>query len=231
MPKIGITERGDAGLDFSWINKSKKYDGVILITKCLSHKFIKEAKKVNCIVHATITGFGNTPFEPNVPSITESSAYFHHLVDTLGKDRVVLRIDPIFPYENGELIAHEVYKVLHTKSKDKTRVRVSFLDNYPHVKARFIDAGIKPLSYNFHTSLSERKRILKMFPDAEVCGEPGLKCVGCISEKDLEILNIKKPKITPIEFQRPECKYLGIKHEMLIRRKQCPNKCLYCYWK
>ena len=25
MPKIGITERGNAGLDFSWISKSEKY--------------------------------------------------------------------------------------------------------------------------------------------------------------------------------------------------------------
>lgn len=40
--KIGITEYGDAGVDFRWENKLKEIDGVILITKNLNDTFIKK---------------------------------------------------------------------------------------------------------------------------------------------------------------------------------------------
>lgn len=36
MLKIGVTERGDAGLDLSWVQKMDKMDGAILITKDVS---------------------------------------------------------------------------------------------------------------------------------------------------------------------------------------------------
>lgn len=43
--KIGITEYGDAGVDFRWENKLKEIDGVILITKNLNDTFIKKGFK------------------------------------------------------------------------------------------------------------------------------------------------------------------------------------------
>lgn len=228
---IGITERGDAGLDFSWYDNADSYDGMILITKRLSDKFINKAYKVNSIVHATITGFGCTKVEPNVPSFEYSSIYFNKLVEKLGEDRVVLRIDPIIPTDKGVAVAYEVYKILHLNSNHKTRVRVSFMDNYPHVKDRFIKAGLRPMAYNFHASISDRIRYLKMFPDVEVCGEPDVGCTGCVSERDLEILGIKMPNHTYNGFQRQHCKCLAVKNEIFTERKQCPHGCLYCYWK
>ena len=36
--KIGITERGDAGIDFSWVEKL--YDANVIISKSLSDKLI-----------------------------------------------------------------------------------------------------------------------------------------------------------------------------------------------
>lgn len=59
--KIGITERGDAGLDYTWATKLNQMDGVILITKNLSDKFIQTVKDCydsypNIIVHAGCTG-------------------------------------------------------------------------------------------------------------------------------------------------------------------------------
>jgi len=110
-PVIGITERGDAGLNFYW---EKEYglrncDGIILITKHLSDHFIERAAKYNSIVHATITGHGGTVIEPNVPSADESAKLFGKLVDTLGIDRVVLRIDPIIPTFDHAATAKKVY--------------------------------------------------------------------------------------------------------------------------
>lgn len=37
--RIGITERGDAGLDLSWTHRLSAMDGAILITKNLNDRF------------------------------------------------------------------------------------------------------------------------------------------------------------------------------------------------
>ncbi|MDO9099009.1 MAG: hypothetical protein Q7U60_12935, partial [Candidatus Methanoperedens sp.] len=81
QPVIGITERGDAGLDFSWEKEYERLgcDGVILITKHLSPQFIERAKGYNSIVHATITGHGGTVIEQNVKTWHHSSDLFGQL--------------------------------------------------------------------------------------------------------------------------------------------------------
>lgn len=229
--KIGITERNDAGLDFSWYNKRKNYDGLILITKKLSDKFIEMVSNCNSIVHATITGLGGSEYESNVPDLDYSYYYFNELCECIDSERVVLRIDPIIPTKEGVEKALNVYYRFYTENDNKTRVRISFMDNYPHVKQRFIKAGLTPLAYNFHAPLELRKEILKLFPNVEVCGEPGIKSIGCVSEKDLEILGVEMPKNVVKGFQRTECSCLSVKKEIFTERKQCPNKCLYCYWK
>lgn len=235
MVKIGVTERGDAGLDFSWMNKAKDYDGCILVTKHLSHLFIEQANKVNCIVHATITGLGGSIYEPKVPTLIMSKMYFDLLVKTLGPQRVVLRIDPIIPDENIVTKAINVYEQIHIKGGKRTRVRISFMDNYPHVKERFIKAGLKPLDYYFHAPIELRKKIASYFPDAEICGEPDMECIGCVSEKDLKILNIDAPPLKGYDrvkaVQRPECKCLMYKTEILKTKGQCDHSCIYCYYR
>ena len=42
---IGITECGDAGLDFSWVEQMPAMDFAILITKNVNDKFIKELER------------------------------------------------------------------------------------------------------------------------------------------------------------------------------------------
>lgn len=230
MTKIGVTEKGDAGLDFSWMKTSKDYDGVVLITKHLSHGFIEYASKINSIVHATITGHGGTIYEPKVPSLTISRMYFDILVKTLGPERVVLRIDPIIPDDRGIAVAINVYDQIHVKGGKRTRVKISFMDNYPHVKERFTKAGLEPLNYYFHASLELRKKIAAYFPDAEICGEPGFNCTGCISKKDLEIFKIDAESKAG-GWQREECRCLTYKTEMFKNKGRCQHECLYCYWK
>lgn len=227
--KIGITERGDAGTDFSWIDKAKQLNtsGVILITKRLSHRLIEEAGKTNAIIHATITGHGGSVIEPNVLTPQESFQLFSSAVKTLGKERVILRIDPIIPTEEGIKIALGIYENLKHHG---TRVRISFMDNYPHVRARFSAAGLQPLTYRFHSPIEQRKKISAMFPEAEICGEPGFECIGCISSHDLCTLRISTENLKHGN-QRRDCACLAIKTELLSRRGQCSHGCLYCYWK
>ena len=67
--RIGITERGDAGLDLSWASKLDTVDGAIVITKFLSPACYDAllANKEKLILHATLTGYGHSVLEPAVP--------------------------------------------------------------------------------------------------------------------------------------------------------------------
>ena len=73
--RIGITERGDAGLDLSWLKKTDACDGMVLITKNANDRFAGavmelRAKNFPCVVHATCTEWGGTRLEPFVPRPT-----------------------------------------------------------------------------------------------------------------------------------------------------------------
>ena len=74
---IGVTEAGDAGVDLSWEKKLGDVDGAILITKNVTPDFraavMRNTDKV--IVHATVTGFGGSILELNVPSRWRMSCF------------------------------------------------------------------------------------------------------------------------------------------------------------
>jgi len=232
--KIGITERGDAALDTSWIPWVQEGNPAILITKDPFFLFIILGKhnlldKTNYIVHCTITGMGNTIIEPFVTESQLELASYLDFINHIGPDRTVLRIDPIIPTEKG------IETALNIAKKAKGRVRISFLDMYNHVKERFRQANI-PLPYEtFHAPLDWRQNawntINSEVHSVEVCGEPDFVCTGCVSEKDLKSMNIDyKPKKGG--FQRQFCCCcLAEKFELLKNRSRCSHKCLYCYWK
>lgn len=88
--RIGITERGDASIDYSWVQKLDNVDGAILITKNVTDRFI-EAVLQNynkVIVHATTTGYGGTILEPNVMPVEKTMNQLEKLIimgSVLGK--------------------------------------------------------------------------------------------------------------------------------------------------
>lgn len=230
MQKIGITERGDPSLDKSWISWVSSGNPAILITKnpSMITSMLRDISSPNVIVHATITGYGGTILEPNVPELETSLAGYKTLLETLGDDRVVLRIDPIILTEKGLHAAQNVlFKALLINPTP--RVRISFLDMYDHVKIRFENVGL-PLPYDtFHAPSEARWNAWKILGEPELCGEPDMPNTPCISVIDCEILGVDP---VPNDFpQRTACGCLGNKHELLKTRKRCFNGCIYCYWK
>ena len=102
--KIGITEAGDAGIDLSWQNKLSKIDGAILITKNITTSFIRAVLPFygKVIVHATITGYGGSIVEPNVPNPRNQFLGLNHLLESgFSLDHIVIRVDPIIPTTKG----------------------------------------------------------------------------------------------------------------------------------
>jgi hypothetical protein len=233
--KIGITERGDAGLNQSWRAKLQwgQVDGAILITKCPS-KLLELVLPRNTIIHCTITGHGGTFLEPNVKSWKEELEAATELLNKYGPERVVLRIDPILwpPFDSGinlELspsltIAHE------GRAKGFQRLRISFADAYPHVIAR-IQKFMSNFNPSFHMDISWRTRMWEKLGKPEICGEPGMSCSGCISRRDVEAMGLLGRLSGNKGRQRFSCLCLAEKTELLTNKKPCPNGCLYCYWK
>lgn len=232
---IGITERGDAGLDFNWENKL--YDANILITKHINDEFIKKVlnHKDKIIIHATVTGFGGTILEPNVPDYHSSYIGLAKLIMFgFPTNQIVLRINPIIVTPKGLSTVEKILKeFVHLNIQ---RCRFSFIDMYPHVKERFKENKVK-LPYETFAApqvmVDNVLQVLKEYEGVyqfESCAENTPYKLGCISEKDLRILGVNI-KVKDGGFQRKGCLCLGNKKELLNNKKQCVSKCLYCYWK
>lgn len=242
--KIGITEQGDAGLDYGWASRMGSVDGAILITKCLSEKFIQTVLpyKGKTIVHVTCTGYGGTILEPKVPISSVQLGYAQKLKESgFPIQNIVIRVDPIIPTEKGLMVAESVFTEAYKLGF--RRFRISMIDMYNHVRKRFRAAGV-PTPYGEEVmpdkdSISRTNNMLKrlkaVMPDIriETCAEPALTQAfycGCVSEFDLELLHLNWDEDEPAHYQRVGCLCIAPKTELLTIKRQCPNQCLYCYW-
>lgn len=249
---IGVTEAGDLVFDLSWVDwvfKDKR--PAILISKNPAKLFeIMEDEThkqhvagkhdfvPNVIIHCTITGFGGTKLEPNVPKPGVSIEAYKKFVEWLGKDKVVLRCDPLFPSKIAVEIA--IANVM-SKHIPGTRISISFIDLYKHVVKRFNEIGYDLAKLgldesNFHLTIETRKSLLDLMclkgvdmTSVSACGEPGITSEPCVSQYDCKILGVKW--MPPAFKQRFACKCAGNKHEILSRKHQCGHGCIYCYWK
>lgn len=106
-----------------------------------------------------------------------------------------------------------------------TRIRISFLDVYPHVRQRFVEAGIDANKLgadgeNLHATqetrlrfIAEMKSVLGGSADLQACGEPGIASVPCVSEFDCKILGVQH--MQPAFRQRRACCCAANKTELL----------------
>ena len=252
--KIGITERGDAGINLSWVAKINQVDGVVLITKNITEMFALNVldlhrKGYKIIVHCTCTGYGGTALEPFVPDYKKQLFALASLIhEGFPAENCVLRIDPIFPSEKGLKRVHEVLAYFGALQTGVTRIRVSVVDEYKHTKERYRQHGWNPLyGDNFQANDTQLQYVIEnlaMYPQTyEICAENKMyqlavnkypylfEVVGCISNKDLEIMGLPVTEMTINPQKRSGCHCLSCKTELLTDRKQCPNQCVYCFWK
>lgn len=239
MIKFGITEAGDAGLDFSW--KDKLLEGNIIITKHMTvrNKTLNELllkNKDRIILHATCTGYGGTRMEPNVPKPYEIYQGVRELINAgFPASHIVLRIDPIIPTLKG--IDKMTQPLILFEDTGVKRVRYSIIDMYRHVKQRFMKEygnlpfdSFKAPNYIIE-NLLEAIEPYREYYEFEACAEELPDLLGCISKKDYEILGIDPSLASLGGFQRSTCACCAGKTELLSNKKRCPSGCLYCYWK
>jgi hypothetical protein len=222
---IGITEGADPTINLKWKEWVGAGKPAILITKMPRLLLPMLTGKENIIIHCTITGLGLTAFEPRIDSFTESFAAYDDLCSLFGPDRVVLRLDPIIM---GMGFPHIPFLKSFVAAA-KGRVRISFLDMYPHVEKRFLQHSILIKQESFHSNLLLRKAAWEELGMPEICGEPDMPSTPCVSALDCAILGVD-----PVEHekgQRPYCHCLANKIELCKPPPKCTYGCLYCYWK
>ena len=238
--RIGVTESSEIAFNLDAFDRL--YKGNIIITKRLTGKLIEKLleHQDKIILHLTVTGMGGSLIEPFVPKYEETFVKTQKLIDNgFPIEHIVLRVDPIVPTNKGVETATSVIR--HFGGLGIKRIRISFLDNYKHVRERFKDIGVELYGGNFHASLDDRLKALNVieecakecgFESVEACGEPGIKSISCLSQKDIDILGLTD-EITLIGSaeQRKSCSCPANKSELLkVKPKQCENKCIYCYW-
>lgn len=251
--KIGITEYGDAGIDYRWESKLATVDGAILITKNINPLFRKKVlehlRETPIIIHCTCTGWGNTAIEPHVPGYKAQLLNLKFLLEAgFPAGNIVLRIDPVFPTEQGLEKVREVLTFFHSLElpEKEIRYRMSIVDEYPHVRDRYSEAGIKPIyKGKFGPSGEQIKAVAKVFSEFPyifaTCAEDTLAKVapdtfiskGCCSIEDLQIMGLAEKAKDMFENpqKRAGCHCLSCKTELLKPRIECSHKCMYCFWK
>ena len=112
---------------------------------------------------------------------------------------------------------------------------------YKHVSDRFSENNIPQPYKTFHAPKND---IIKlngimvacaeiMGAQVEACGEPNLNTTGCISQKDIDILGLSGTiTLDGKSDQRDSCLCPSNKRQLIKGKPtQCPNGCLYCFWK
>lgn len=249
--KIGITERGDAGADLSWYDRLDTVSGAILITKDVNDNFIEKVMQAyqsgyKLIVHATCTGWGSSMIESGVPLPLVQLKQLCKLIENgFPIEQCVLRIDPIIPNKEGLNKVCDVLNLAFSMNLlPRIRVRISVLDEYPHVKERFRKIGLKPVyGQSFYAPKAMMEEVYNTLSRYDIqfhtCAEPYLTAKdgtfvhsGCVSEIDLRILGIQPDDTANINPQnRNGCKCLSCKTELLTCKHPCKHQCKYCYWK
>jgi len=120
------------------------------------------------------------------------------------------------------------HEILDKKIYEKHFIEV--YDYYNHSLERLSQIGIKPANKEFHLSILVRRKLWELYGKPDLCGEPGLPSIPCVSELDCKILGVK-PNVS-LTGQRTTCKCLSNKFELLKKtRTQCLHSCNYCYLK
>ncbi len=261
---VGVTERGDASQSYEWLVNLIDVDMAILMTKELTDDFINRVTELtenglNLIVHCTCTGWGGSQIEPNVPTYQQQLNQLLSLINRgFPAERTVLCISPIFPITNGLKRVNAVLSyAFDTLKIPTTRIRISVVDEYIHVKQRYREQGLIPIyGYNNYCKYVNQQQLIsitqtlipwynKLHIKFELCAEDKLyntcpeiyELYGCVSLKDLAIFNIKltDQALSSLRYNkqhRKDCHCLNFKHEILEieAKEQCPHKCTYCYW-
>jgi len=190
-------------------------------------------------LHLSITGFGATQFEPNVPEPEKIYDQLGDLVDLLkSPQRIRIRFDPIMHFRktDGACVTNLHYfqtLARHLYKRNIGDVTVSWLQLYPKVIKRLQRLGITGIKQTIGQIQEQSMFLQKIAKDANItlygCCVPEWPTSKCI---DGELYNKLHPKgyrasEARAKSQRDHC---GCTESWDIGwYTGCTNGCVYCY--
>ena len=184
----------------------------------------------------TITGYGQK-LEPNVPQCQDVINTFVNLSRSVGKDRVILRYDPIILTDvhdikynacNFERIASQLHGQTH-------RCVISFVDMYKKTMRNMASLKLSEITQEQMIELSVLLKNICLKYDMELtsCAEIadlaayGITHGKCIDDKLIEEISGFRLDVDKDTTQRAEC---GCVASIDIGAyNTCAHECLYCY--
>lgn len=226
---------------------------LLLITKNLpgcDHIIITADKlEISTQIHCTITGLGGTKLEPHIPTpnlMVKDSVEFIQKYK-IDPKVITIRIDPIVPEFLDLQMAEASYTLEAFADIGVRGCRISIVDYYPHIRARFDKLGIEhpgrfqPLDSAKESIINQLFHLTCKFNmNLHLCAESipkglaGSKDIdteGCASAASWERIGIDGLR-SAARKQRRECTCDLEKRDLLVGlEKGCKPGCAYCYWK
>lgn len=210
---------------------TKSIEGIIFCSKNYKDflPFIKDINnKYQCQYHYTITPY-EEDIEPNVPNIVESISILKKLSQIVGKERIILRFDPILlTSKYTKEIIYNSFDYIVEKTYDYVKqYTFNFVNVYDKVKKNFPDLQSIPQEDKVEIATELGKIALKYNIYLQTCildkEYSGIHNEGCITPKTLG-LNIKPIKSPLLNNCMCTVHTYGIGNY-----NTCTNGCKYCY--
>lgn len=237
------------GHDFAGLYLITKHDG-------LPMQQILETK-IPKLIHFSITGLGNTKYEPGVMKYNDLLDRIQdYIAQGLDPNCVTIRIDPIIP---GVTKKEDIENIVRRASEmGIKRIRFSILDLYPSIidKLKEFNYDLDTYygkntskyykgEYNFHAKQEHLYAIanymLKLKDKygvtistcAEIMTMDGINKEGCLSVAAVNnMLGTKiEDKGENNNNSRTKCTCFGGKVDALAYENACASHCIYCYAK
>jgi len=156
--------------------------------------FLREIneKGINYYFQFTLNDYEYEGFEPNVPKLENRINTFIKLSDTIGKEKVIWRFDPLILTDKlgVEQLINKVYRVGEAIHKHTNKLVISFADIEPYakVKRNLKNSDIKYKDFDQNS--------MEKFADGieKINKEWGLELATCAESLNLEKYNIKHNK-------------------------------------
>lgn len=149
-PIVSYYKNFDPSLNYEWVNKLTEIN--IINTKKLNKElcdvFLTNKNKI--FLHVNISGMGQTPFEPNIPSVKTTFDYLKYLVNNgFPINQILIVINPILSNDNGLKALKLLLKVL---------------TEYKELRLRWIRTNLllyKNVSDLYDSKFKQDKKLLK----------------------------------------------------------------------
>lgn len=219
--------------------KKDNIDAMVFITKnpipMLSRLDELIARYPICF-YITITPY-HKEIEPRIPDKKKIIEVLKEIASKIGKERVVLRYDPILLNSRYTIEYHEkaFEKLVKQIANDIDHVIISFVDTYTCNKKALSLLGVKKLTILEIEEIAKRiGEIGKKYQvPIQACAEPysleimGIDKKACINQEYMEKVIGHPLKITSKRKLRQECHCIPTVD--IGQYDCCPNFCQYCY--